>query len=300
MDIDMARYRKIDTRIWNDAKFSKLSNGAKLLFMYLLTSPQTQQIGAVPLRAESVAAELNLDMKQYQIQYDELYQMGIVEYDERGLFWVKNFLKYNAPDNPKVVISWRTGLDYLPECPLLKKIIESAQAHCLSRGERYAEAFRIAIGDCIEYGIDDGIGMGMANQRTENREYIDKLLKEKNTKKESPKTETEKAKKTRNAPLKKPDDVQSEQVWEDFLQIRKAKHAPLTETALAGIRREAEKAGISLEAALQTCCERGWQGFKADWYRKESYNGYSVNRKSEMPFPSDVSDFTGKPLVEPM
>jgi hypothetical protein len=51
----------------------------------------------------------------------------------------------------------------------------------------------------------------------------------------------------------------------DFLKIRKAKRAPLTETALAGIQREAAKAGVTLEQALRTCCERGWSGFKADW-----------------------------------
>jgi uncharacterized protein YdaU (DUF1376 family) len=62
----------------------------------------------------------------------------------------------------------------------------------------------------------------------------------------------------------KPDDV-SEQIWNDFLAIRKSKKAPLTESAVQGIRREAQKAGWSLEDALRECCVRGWQGFKADW-----------------------------------
>jgi hypothetical protein len=39
----------------------------------------------------------------------------------------------------------------------------------------------------------------------------------------------------------------------------------VTETALAGIIREAGKAGLSLEAALSMACERGWTGFRADW-----------------------------------
>jgi hypothetical protein len=62
----------------------------------------------------------------------------------------------------------------------------------------------------------------------------------------------------------RPDDV-SEQVWADFLTIRKSKKAPLTASALQGIRREAQKAGWSLQDALRECCVRGWQGFKADW-----------------------------------
>ncbi len=53
----------------------------------------------------------------------------------------------------------------------------------------------------------------------------------------------------------------------DFLAVRKAKRAgPLTKTALAGIAREADKAGISLADAIAYCCEAGWQGFNAGWY----------------------------------
>lgn len=60
-----------------------------------------------------------------------------------------------------------------------------------------------------------------------------------------------------------------DQVWSDFLSIRSAKKSPLSGTALAGIEREAAKAGMRLEDALAMCCERGWQGFKAEWAREQ-------------------------------
>lgn len=63
----------------------------------------------------------------------------------------------------------------------------------------------------------------------------------------------------------KPDSV-SESTWQDFLTLRKSKKAPVTDTALKAIEREADKAGVSLETALQVCCEAGWQGFNAGWY----------------------------------
>lgn len=62
----------------------------------------------------------------------------------------------------------------------------------------------------------------------------------------------------------KPTDV-ADQTWIDFLAVRKTKKAPLTPTALAQIVAAAAKAGYTLEAALQMCCERGWQAFRADW-----------------------------------
>lgn len=57
----------------------------------------------------------------------------------------------------------------------------------------------------------------------------------------------------------------SETTWADFQKLRKEKKAPITETAMNGIRREAEKAGWTLEQALVEVCQRNWQGFKAEW-----------------------------------
>ena len=69
---------------------------------------------------------------------------------------------------------------------------------------------------------------------------------------------------TRDKPMSCPDGVNPE-VWDGFTKVRKAKKAPVTATAIAGIEREARKAGVSLQTALETCCARGWTGFKADW-----------------------------------
>lgn len=95
---------------------------------------------------------------------------------------------------------------------------------------------------------------------------------------------TERPKKKRTS-IARPDGV-SEQVWNDFSALRNKRRAPITETALKGIQREAEKAGITLEAALSTCCERGWQGFKAEWYRREKLEQKNAS-KAEYQLPSN-------------
>lgn len=59
----------------------------------------------------------------------------------------------------------------------------------------------------------------------------------------------------------------SAELMADYEQVRKAKKAgPFTATALAGLQREASKAGVTLAEAITECCEAGWQGFKAEWY----------------------------------
>jgi uncharacterized protein YdaU (DUF1376 family) len=54
-------------------------------------------------------------------------------------------------------------------------------------------------------------------------------------------------------------------LWNDYLKIRKAKKAPITETAIQALVREADKAGKSLSQAITICVENNWVGFKAEW-----------------------------------
>lgn len=78
-------------------------------------------------------------------------------------------------------------------------------------------------------------------------------------------TETKTETDTKRSPRLAPPDGVSSSVWSDFLAVRKAKKAPMTQAALDGIQREADKAGWALEDALKECCTRGWQSFKAEW-----------------------------------
>jgi len=81
----------------------------------------------------------------------------------------------------------------------------------------------------------------------------------------------EEAPRKRSAPppaVAKPDDVDA-QTWADWLALRKAKRAPVTETVLKGARDESVKAGMTLDAFLQVWCRRGSQGLEAAWLRDD-------------------------------
>ena len=66
----------------------------------------------------------------------------------------------------------------------------------------------------------------------------------------------------------KPENI-PEKLWDDFLELRKSKKAPLTKRAWNAILRESKKAGLTLEAALEEICERTWVSFKAEWVTKK-------------------------------
>ena len=82
--------------------------------------------------------------------------------------------------------------------------------------------------------------------------------------------------KTINKTLPRPRNV-SQKTWDDFLTHRKNKKAPLTETALIGIKNEVKKTSMSLEDALIMCQARGWQSFKSDWVAKEPKSFAAIN-----------------------
>ena len=76
----------------------------------------------------------------------------------------------------------------------------------------------------------------------------------------------------------------TEQIARDWLEVRKMKRAPLTQTALDAIIKEAAKARLTLNDAIKSCVENSWQGFKSDWYLNvnKSSNGNRPKLPSQM------------------
>jgi len=63
-----------------------------------------------------------------------------------------------------------------------------------------------------------------------------------------------------------PPDVK-EQVWRDWLTLRKMKKAAVTETVVESAKQEAVKANMSFNDFLVVWCRRGSQGLEADWLK---------------------------------
>lgn len=65
----------------------------------------------------------------------------------------------------------------------------------------------------------------------------------------------------------------SPSVAADYLTHRKAKKAPMTESAWKIICREIQKSGVSPDDALSEAMAAGWQGFKAEWLANRNKSG---------------------------
>ena len=146
----MARYRKIDPRIWNDEKFRTMSHEGQRLFLFVLTHPALTMIGAMRATQSGLSEELGLDAKAFREAFGEALSKGMLKYDEKAfLLWLPNFLKYNAPESPNVVKSWGSALDLLPECDLRKEVLSSAKAFISTMSKAFTEALPKAFKEAL-------------------------------------------------------------------------------------------------------------------------------------------------------
>lgn len=152
------KFRKIDPRIWNDAKFMALSDNAKLVFFLLLSHPHQTSLGAMRATLPGLAAELGWTEKIFREAFSEVLSKGMVKHDERAsILWLPNFIRYNRPESPNVVKAWVSAADLLPECP--------QKFECLQAVKVFLEGFPKAFTEALPEGfgkdyVESGAGAG--------------------------------------------------------------------------------------------------------------------------------------------
>ena len=77
-----------------------------------------------------------------------------------------------------------------------------------------------------------------------------------------------------------------ENLWCDWIALRKQKRLPLTAQALALVQSEATKAGKTIAEVLQICLQNSWAGFRASWLTNTTNT-----QQSERPFYTPTHDW---------
>ncbi len=154
----MARYRKIDTRIWNDRKFRELDDKSKLAFFLVLTHPDTNQLGMLRSRSVALAMELGWHPDVMSDAILTLCRMGMLMVDDKaGFIFIPNFLKYNPPNGPNAVKGWAGLIDLIPECDLLSRALVYLKPTIFGLSEGVRSAIPDDVKNAISHAIQDGI-----------------------------------------------------------------------------------------------------------------------------------------------
>lgn len=148
----MSKYRKVDPRIWNDAKFTSLDDSAKLVFFMLLTHPSMTALGAMRATLSGLAEELGWEPEAFREAFAKICDKGMAEHDKKAcLVALPNFLRYNPPESPNVIKAWVAALDMLPECSLKTRVVARSKAFAEGLTKGFAEALPEAFAKGMPY-----------------------------------------------------------------------------------------------------------------------------------------------------
>lgn len=118
-------FTKIDSILWTDSKYKKLSDDGKFLFIYVLTCPHRNILGFYFLPIPYGSFDLGWVSERFTKGLDELFEKGFVNYNYKtSMIFIKNFLKYNPLENPNQVKGAIKVLDSLPSGSVNVEFIE--------------------------------------------------------------------------------------------------------------------------------------------------------------------------------
>ena len=164
----MARFRKIDPRIWNDERFVGLSERQKLVFFFLLTHPHQTALGGFRTTLEGLSVEIGIPLTSFRRAFVKVEKTGMVEFCRRHHALVlPNFLRYNRPQSPNVVKSWgkaaSTGLELIPECDLKTLLVERTIRFVSALGPSFTHAIPKELSDILDRASRNPSGIPCEN-----------------------------------------------------------------------------------------------------------------------------------------
>lgn len=97
----MRDYGKVHISFWSSETLRGIGEEARVLALYLLTSPHTTMIGAFRLPDAYACEDLGWTPKQFRNGLETLSACSFIKYcDRTRVVWVRKFLQWNRPENP--------------------------------------------------------------------------------------------------------------------------------------------------------------------------------------------------------
>lgn len=111
----MREYGRIHCAFWTSTDIQSMSEDARWLAMYLLSSPHTTIIGAFRLPDGYVCEDMKWTPERVSKGFAELFQNGFANRCETTKWvWIRKFLQWNAPENPN---QWKAAKKVIAQIP---------------------------------------------------------------------------------------------------------------------------------------------------------------------------------------
>lgn len=119
----MATYRTIRMSFWNSPAIENMPPEQKLLYLYLFTSPHTNNLGVLSVTIRKIAFETGMEEEAVRDCLDSLaFHERIVMED--GDIWVCGFIRHQCTTSPKILTSLRALLPTVESAAIRRAILE--------------------------------------------------------------------------------------------------------------------------------------------------------------------------------
>src|SRR6267142_2779758 len=123
----MARYRKIDPRIWKDEGFRQFTLEEKAIAVYVFTA-QSNRIGLFNFSPAMAAEDLETFPETFRKGFEKVCRVLRWTFDKPSrVLYIPTWFKYNCPENPNVLTHCLQDLHDLPSTPMLAAFQENLQ-----------------------------------------------------------------------------------------------------------------------------------------------------------------------------
>jgi len=98
----MAEYRTLKMSMWSDPFIEELGPMEKLLYIFLITSPRTSNLGVLEISNKRISIETGIPVEQVRAGIETLKNAGkLVEID--GFLWLVNFIANQTSTSEKIL-----------------------------------------------------------------------------------------------------------------------------------------------------------------------------------------------------
>jgi hypothetical protein len=128
----MRDFSKVAPNVWKSRRFWRLpDDAARYCYLYLLTGPHANSVGCYDLDPVYACGDLRWTRAAYSKALGDLFDVDLIELDlDENTVRITNWIKFNAPTNPKHALGMLAQLDQASSAELklhqLKDIREAA------------------------------------------------------------------------------------------------------------------------------------------------------------------------------
>lgn len=140
---DVGRFRKLYTRLWRHPGFVGLTDGEKVLALYVLTGPQSNRLGLYVLSIATAAEDLGTVPETLKKRLVTVCQTFGWLFDGRSrVVFIPSYWKWNPPDNVNVVKGSLKDLNEIPPCGLVDAFARNIETLPVTLHETFLEGLR--------------------------------------------------------------------------------------------------------------------------------------------------------------